>query len=135
MDFLREFDKNFNKISIYFGEEIDKNMFNSDLDREVYDNLLKKMLHEHTFISYTDKTYQYGDSIMTIQNNEGKITQHYFKIKTKENKVSEKYNVTLYNQQNINSLSFPCKLHYHNSKEQHIISTKINHLEILFITI
>ena len=133
MDFLREFDKNFNQISIYFGEEIDKNIFNSDLDDEVYDNLLKKMLHDYTFTSYTEKTYQYGDRIQVIQNNEGKITQQYFKIKTKENKVKEKFNITLYNKHDINSLSFPCKLNYHQSKEQNIISTKINHLEIFFI--
>ena len=61
MDFLREFDKNFNKISLYFGEKIDENVFNSDLDDEIYDNLLKKMLHDHTFVSYTQKIYQYGD--------------------------------------------------------------------------
>ena len=133
MDFLKEFDKNFNKISLYLGEKIDENIFNSDLDNEVYDNLLKKMLHDHTFTNYTETIYQYGDRIQVIQNNEGKISQHYFKIKIKENKVLEKFNITLYNQQDINSLSFPCKLNYHQSKEQNIISTKINHLEIFFI--
>jgi hypothetical protein len=133
MDFLREFDKNYNKISIYLGEEIDKNMFNSDLDSEVYDNLLAKMLHDHTFTSYTEKIYQYSDNIHVIQNKDGSLPQHYFKIKIKENKILEKYNITLYNQQKINSLCFPCKLYYHNSKEQNIISTRINHLEIFFM--
>ena len=133
MDFLREFDKNFNKISLYFGEKIDENVFNSDLDDEIYDNLLKKMLHDHTFVSYTQKIYQYGDRLHIIENNDGKLTQNYFKLKIKENKMLDKFNTTLYNEEAISSLSFPCKLNYHQSKEQNIISTKINHLEIFFI--
>ena len=133
MDFLREFDKNFNKISLYFGEKIDENVFNSDLDDEIYDNLLKKMLHDHTFVSYTQKIYQYGDRIHIIENNDGKLTQNYFKLKMEENKMLDKFNIILYNKEAISSLSFPCKLDYHQSKEQNIISTKINNLEILFI--
>tara|TARA_Y200000002_G_C22249056_1_gene482992 strand:+ start:54 stop:563 length:510 start_codon:yes stop_codon:yes gene_type:complete len=133
MDFLKEFDKSFNKISLYFGEKIDKNVFNSDLDDEIYDNLLKKMLHDHTFVSYTQKIYQYGDRIHIIENNDGKLTQNYFKLKIKENKMLDKFNIILYNQDTISSLSFPCKLDYHQSKEQSVISTKINHLELFFI--
>ena len=37
------------------------------------------------------------------------------------------------NKEELSSLQFPCKMHYHNFKEQKVLSTKINNLEILFI--
>ena len=118
-----------NTIYIKFGTKEDDYLFNKDIDEDILQLFLSKLLENYNYKEYSNITYSTNKKKLIVDKNENLCIEKVIK----DYAIYENYYIEFIDEKKIPEIMFPCKKHYDSIKKNQVVSIIIDDLTINFI--
>lgn len=119
-----------NKIKIVFGNKSESFLIDKDIPNDIFTELLEDLIQKHNFNEINRSVYKKNNKYLVVQ---GEKEKKATKEIVKEYKLEEHCLISLYDEEVIEEIQFPCNKDYDIEVKQKVFSININSLTFRFI--
>jgi hypothetical protein len=119
-----------NKIKIVFGNKSESFLIDKDIPNDIFTQLLEDLIQKHNFNEINRSVYKKNNKYLIVQ---GEKEKKATKEIVKEYKLEEHCLISMYDEEEIEEILFPCNKDYDIEVKQKVFSININSLTCRFI--
>ena len=119
-----------NKIKIVFGNKSESFLIDKDIPNDIFTELLEDLIQKHNFNEINRSVYKKNNKYLVVQ---GEKEKKATKEIVNEYKLEEQCLISVYDEEEIEEILFPCNKDYDIEVKQKVFSININSLTFRFI--